>query len=635
MTRIHLPLRRALACALVAGTPLVAGCGGERATAPPVATRVQVSAPVSTLQFGETVTLVAAVLGSDGKPLAGRAVRWSSDNDAVAPVSAAGVVTAGAVRGGTAESVTITATADGVSGSVTLAVAPVPAAALTITPRALSLLPGQAQPLAAALRDATGGTLTGRPVTWGSSAPAVATVNAQGAVTAVAAGTAFISARSEAARDSVPVTVVAPVASVTIVPDSLVLSLGDARTLSAVARDAAGAVLAGRAVTWTSSAPTVAAVSDAGRVSGVAAGRALVIARSESRADTAPVTVVVPVARLVFDRVPTPVAPGFGVGIVVRATATGADTLAGFAGEVTLQGEEGSVPFLGAPTATALRGVATFNDLAIQAAGTYRLRATAQSLGPAVSPALVVAPTSTLPTITVGTITRTLVTAGFPATSRYQLPVTLRDAAGQPVGPTPVTVSIARGSGTVVAGATTVTTDQGSATFDLTIRGVEALDLLVTAPGFQSRVQGVANPSSTVSGVLLQRTAADSVVAVGGGARLTATLANRGTLPAHAVTYELSWNPAQLSLVADTVAVGAAPTINRAQLAEGVLRVTFAQAAPLAGGGAEVPLHRLVLLAGPAASGEQRVRLVTMELRGPAGELLAPRVTAETVFRVP
>jgi hypothetical protein len=133
----------------------------------------------------------------------------------------------------------------------------------------------------------------------------------------------------------------------------------------------------------------------------------------------------------------------------------------------------------------------------------------------------------------------------------------------------------------------------------------------------------------------VQRNTADSVVAVGGTARLSATLANRTGVPVHAVTYELSWNPAQLSLAADTVAVGTAPAINRAQLAEGVLRVTLAESAPLAAAGTDVLLHRLHLLVRPGASGEQRVRIVTLELRGPAGELLGPRTTAETLFWVP
>jgi hypothetical protein len=546
--------RRRRLCSLVSAvatwTLLGAGCGGDRATAPPPVARVVVTAPATLLQFGEAVTVTAAVLGADGRPLTGRAVQWSSSQEALATVSATGVVTAGAVRGGTPEPVTITASSEGVAGTVALSVAPVPAAAVALTPGALTLSPGQTQAVAALLRDATGGTLSGRTITWSSSAPAVATVSAQGVVTGVAAGTAFIAARSDAARDSVAV-------------------------------------------------------------------------------------VVVPAARLVFDVVPAQLPPRFGVGIVVRATLTGSDTLAGFAGTVTLQGEEGAVPFLGQPTAVARGGVATFHDLAITTAGSYRLRATAPQLGAAVSPPITVAATSTLPTIAVGTVTRSVVGAGYPGTSRYQVPVTLRDGAGQLAGPTPVTAAIVRGSATVLAGATTVTTAQGVATFDLTLRGTETLDLLLTAPGYQAKVQGVANPTSTVAAVLAQRQGADSVVAVGAVARISATLANRSAASAHAVTYEVSWNPAQLSLATDTMAVSTAPAINRTQLAEGVLRVTLAESSRLATAGAEVVLQRLQLLVRPGASGEQRVRIVTLELRGATGELLAPRATAETSFRVP
>ena len=67
--------------------------------------------------------------------------------------------------------------------------------------------------------------------------------------------------------------------------------------LTAVARDASGAELEGRTVTWSSSASSVATVSSSGVVTGVAAGEATITASVEGRTASARVTVVpVPVA---------------------------------------------------------------------------------------------------------------------------------------------------------------------------------------------------------------------------------------------------------------------------------------------------------------------------------------------------
>lgn len=63
--------------------------------------------------------------------------------------------------------------------------------------------------LAATPRDATGTPLTGRTITWSTSSPAVATVNA-GIVTAVSAGLATITASSEGKSATAQITVNAP-----------------------------------------------------------------------------------------------------------------------------------------------------------------------------------------------------------------------------------------------------------------------------------------------------------------------------------------------------------------------------------------------------------------------------------------
>jgi DNA/RNA endonuclease G (NUC1) len=72
----------------------------------------------------------------------------------------------------------------------------------------------------------------------------------------------------------------AVVASVGVTPSPGATTVGGTTTLTATARDAAGQPINGVTFTWTSSAPAIATVSDAGVVSGVAAGSATITAKA-------------------------------------------------------------------------------------------------------------------------------------------------------------------------------------------------------------------------------------------------------------------------------------------------------------------------------------------------------------------
>jgi hypothetical protein len=76
--------------------------------------RVEVTAPTGALLPGQTRQLSARVVGANGRQLS-RTVTWASSNTAIATVNNTGLVTA--LQAG---AVDITATHDGVSGSVTL-----------------------------------------------------------------------------------------------------------------------------------------------------------------------------------------------------------------------------------------------------------------------------------------------------------------------------------------------------------------------------------------------------------------------------------------------------------------------------------------------------------------------------------
>lgn len=81
---------------------------------------------------------------------------------------------------------------------------------VTVSPATNALTVGATQQLTATVLDLHGVTLTGRVVTWSSSNTAVATVDANGVVTAVAAGSATITATSEGQSGTATVTVASP-----------------------------------------------------------------------------------------------------------------------------------------------------------------------------------------------------------------------------------------------------------------------------------------------------------------------------------------------------------------------------------------------------------------------------------------
>ena len=284
-----------------AGTVRIAASAeGKNAVVTATVTRKPVSSVTITpaavrLTVGETTQLQAGIAGPRGEPLSGREVAWSSSDEGVARVNGQGLVTA--IAPGTA---TIRATAEGQSGVSVITVVPVPVASVVLAPTTASISVGESVQFTATPRDAAGNALD-RPVTWSSSNPDIVVVSSEGLAVGLKAGSATISATSEGKTASATVTVKSvAVASVTITPSTATLREGDSITLVATTRDASGAVLTGRAITWTSSRTSVATVSSEGVVRAVGVGTATITATSEGKSGTASITVVpVPVASVV------------------------------------------------------------------------------------------------------------------------------------------------------------------------------------------------------------------------------------------------------------------------------------------------------------------------------------------------
>jgi uncharacterized protein YjdB len=256
---------------------------------------VTISPSSAALVPTQVLSLSVEVRDENKAVVTDRAITFTSSNPAVATVSTTGAVTAV-----TPGSTTITATSEGRTGTAAISVVPMPVGSVNVSPATANVIAGQAITLSATVRDTSGAVVADRVVTWQSSNSSVATVSSAGVVTGKVAGTVTITATSETRSGSAAVTVQpVPVATVTLAPKSVTLEPGRTATLVATTKSAAGTVLTGRAVTFSSDNAGVARVSSDGVVTAVGPGAATITASSEGKTATATVTVRPSVARVV------------------------------------------------------------------------------------------------------------------------------------------------------------------------------------------------------------------------------------------------------------------------------------------------------------------------------------------------
>ncbi|MDE6279211.1 MAG: C10 family peptidase, partial [Paramuribaculum sp.] len=150
------------------------------------------------LTVGETAALTATVLPDNATD---KTVTWASNDESIATVDAEGEVTAIAIG----EAV-ITATCGEVTAECKVTVNPVAVAAesIKLDKETLELKVGETAALTATVLPDNA---TDKTVTWASSNPDVATVNADGVITAVAVGEAVITATCGEATAECKVTV--------------------------------------------------------------------------------------------------------------------------------------------------------------------------------------------------------------------------------------------------------------------------------------------------------------------------------------------------------------------------------------------------------------------------------------------
>jgi uncharacterized protein YjdB len=274
----------------------------------------------ATVIRGRSAILTATLTDAHGNVVTGLPITWSSAAQSIASVDANGAVT------GVAVGITsVSATVNGYSGSAQVIVIPPPVASITVTPSSATVIVSKTRQLAAEVKDADGNVLTDRVVTWTSSDNGIATVDANGLVTAVSPGNVTITATCEGISSTAAITVIVPpVASVVVTPDPASVIIGKTVQLIATVRDADGNVLTGRVVTWSSADGSIAIIDANGLVTGVHAGTVTVTATSEGITGSAQVIVQLPPAASVVVT-PNPASVMTGGTVQLIATVRDAD----------------------------------------------------------------------------------------------------------------------------------------------------------------------------------------------------------------------------------------------------------------------------------------------------------------------
>ena len=197
---------------LLAALPAVAfgrGCGdGDGSTAPPppepaFPTTITVTPAKGRLTaLDATIGVAAEVRDQNASVMAGVTVAWTSSATGVVVVDAPGLVTAAGQ--GVA---TIMATAGSASGSAAVTVTQTVSSVVVGPPRATITALGDTLRLEALAFDANGYSVASAEFSWASSDAAIATVDTSGLVTAVAEGTATITASAGEASGFAEITI--------------------------------------------------------------------------------------------------------------------------------------------------------------------------------------------------------------------------------------------------------------------------------------------------------------------------------------------------------------------------------------------------------------------------------------------
>jgi uncharacterized protein YjdB len=291
---------------------------------------IAVTPAIPVIALGATEQFTATGTYTDGSTqnITGT-VQWSSATPSVATISNA-APKQGLATGVGPGSTTITATSGSISGSTTLTVTTAALVSIAVTPAAPSIALGTTEQFTAtgAYTDGSTQNLTST-ATWSSGTISTATINNTGLAQSVGVGTANITATSGTVSGSTPLTVTsATLVSIVITPQTATVGLGSTQQFTATGTFTDGSTQdLTRSGQWSSSAATVATISNTAGTNGLATtlSTGTTTIGVSSATITATATLVVTPASLVSIAI-SPLSPTIALGTTQQFTATGTYT---------------------------------------------------------------------------------------------------------------------------------------------------------------------------------------------------------------------------------------------------------------------------------------------------------------------
>ena len=216
----------------------------------PAVARLHITPAVRSVAVGDSLRLSVQALDARGNVVPDVAIRFN----AMGGRFQASVDSLGFVRGGSPGTLPLAIVATPSGGrphveKIEVRILPGPAARITLTPTATKLLVGQRLPIEATVLTATGDARDDA-VAWTSSNPAVLRV-ADGMLSAIAPGSATISARAGAARGTLTAQVIpATGVTVSVTPARVTARRGDVVRFTVNVRDRRGQQITGLTPTW-------------------------------------------------------------------------------------------------------------------------------------------------------------------------------------------------------------------------------------------------------------------------------------------------------------------------------------------------------------------------------------------------
>ncbi|HEY1547350.1 MAG TPA: Ig-like domain-containing protein [Kofleriaceae bacterium] len=388
---------------------------------------------------------------------------WMSSDPTLATVDAAGLATAVALG-----APTITATDGTISGMTTVTVVAAALVSIAVTPADPAVTFGGTQQFTATgtFTDGTQPDLT-MFVTWSSSDPTIATINAVGLATGVGNGTVTITATDGTISGTTSLTASVPLLSIAVTPadPTIALLFSQQFTATGTYADSSTADITTQ-VTWNSADPLVVGITAAGLATGLVPGTSTITATLGAISGST--TATVSSATLVSIAI-TPADPSLALGLTQQFTATGTfsdSSTQDLTTQVTWTSSDPTIATIagtGLATSVAVGGPITITATLGAISGTTTLTVIA-----AVLESIAVTPAN--PEILPGGTEQFIATGTYSDTTTQVLTATVTWAAADPTiatvvattgkatGVAPGTTSISATLGTVV-GSTQLTVD--------------------------------------------------------------------------------------------------------------------------------------------------------------------------------